>query len=291
MQKLTQKTGLPAIRDFLARHGCAPAPWENSENVVERLYSVLREKRHDERFWADLKTLTSSLDDERFNISAMKGSQALPCASADKLLDDLRLSLNGQNGPSGGGLKTWLNRSVGAGALLAFLLLGTATGYGQYRFVPFDDAENDGEFPEARQFNSEEMETVYTEEELAAEEMIINQEILLDLVEVIDDANVPEPVKSDLFKCLPDLDAAYRARLLDMFLEMDDVDLADSLEAMSRSGGVRNFVSKSSMNDDDLDRFDSGDEMGSGADASNPFKSINDACGCGDDDDDDDDDH
>ncbi len=293
MQNPIAKTSLTQIRDFLAAHDCAFAPWENADNTLGRLYATLEEKRNDEVFWTDLKLLAARLDDERFNFSVLKGSKVFGDETMDKLIDDLRASFHGGGGSGGRNVKSWLNHSVGATALLAFLLLGAATGYGQYRFVANDHDESDEPDNIAGVENryGADIDAQVVEERLAEERMVRDHETLLDLGTLIADANVSNQVKSDLFKCLPELDAAYREALLEMFLEMDDAELAGAIEDMGRSGGVRKFIGKAKISDDDLDRFDkSRDETPTG-DASDPFKGMKDACGCGDDDDDDDDDH
>jgi hypothetical protein len=45
-------------------------------------------------------------------------------------------------------------------------------------------------------------------------------------------------MKQELLSCLPELDAAYRANLLETFLDMTDEQLAEHLQDMVSYGGI-----------------------------------------------------
>ena len=238
MNETIGTTSLIEIRDFLGAHQCAPAPWENPKNVIDRFYTALCEKRNDERFWAGLKDLMNRLEDRRFDAAAMRGSEALHDATMEKLLDDLRAALD----PGGGvRLRTWLNKSLGATAILAFLLLGTSLGCfgGNGNDDSASVAASDDDF-------AVDDDSSITDDEAACEEAAdngvtgVDSVVYCDLVDIIMTADISNSTKTELLDCLPGLGAEYREYLLELFQspDMTDQDIADYLEQMMSYGDV-----------------------------------------------------
>ena len=213
MNEDTRTTSLMEIREFLGDHQYDAAPWDNQKRVVGQLYDALNEKKDDQLFWTDLKSLVSRLEDRRFDQTIFSNSTAFQNATLDQLLDDLRRSLGDGDGGSGGGnnssLKQWAKKSISATALFSFLLLGVAVGCN----------EDDGDDKDG---------ALCAE---AEEEWITGQEgeVYCDLVDIIRTADIPNSTKEILLDCLPYLDAAYREEILEMFESMTDQEIADYL--------------------------------------------------------------
>jgi hypothetical protein len=210
MNGMTTATSLIDIRDFLSEHRCAASPWEHPDRVVDRLIAELRERRHDEAFWADLRDLVERLEDRRFDATAFRGASALRGATVDRLLGELRISLGNGGPPPGGasGVRAWAKKSLGTTALFALLLLGVAVGCREG-----DDDDNAAQCDEAGLYGIPDDE----------------QGVYCDLVDIIQSADISNATREQLLSCLPDLDAAYREYLLDLFQTMSDDQIASYL--------------------------------------------------------------
>jgi hypothetical protein len=215
MDRAATPTTLQQIRDFLRRENAAPPPWTRPEGSVEALYDLLRLRRDDERFWASLKDLASRLEDRRFDAARLGACEVLGHATLDRLLDDLRASLDAPGKPR---LPDWLRSGVSAAALMAFLVLGTATAC-----APADPAgTEDGTCGEA----------------IANSIPAGEAGTYCELVEIIKAAAITAETKQILLDCLPDLDAAYREELLDQFVNSTDEQIASILDAMTSLHGT-----------------------------------------------------
>jgi hypothetical protein len=130
------------------------------------------------------------------------------------MFDELRLTLDGgRSAPGGGGpdggRRGWLKPMSGA-ALLMFLVLGAAVGCNEEK----RDEKSDGLCAQAKEQN------------LTGHE----GDVYCELTGLIRSSSIPAQDKYALYACLPELDAAYREQLLDMFEEMSDAELAAALE-------------------------------------------------------------
>jgi len=302
-------TSLIELRNFLHARHCAPAPWAGPEHVIETLYASLRNKQNDEAFWLELKELVERLEDERFRPEALAGARVLPDDSLDRLIDDLRRSLRANSNGHRLGLKKWLGHSACATALLAFLVLGTAVTLGDsgsLRAASIQDQELVDETlftaddepifaDEVAAIVDEESEPLAEEEAAILEEELFayDTEVAIDLLDIISFADVPHQVRQDLLDCLPELDATYREALLEKFQYMNDAELANYLEAMSRSEGVQKYLN-GELAGDDADEANADDAAGDADILQKMGDDFSACCGCGakgGDDDDDDDDH
>ena len=216
-QKKDRATTLEEIRGFLREHGIDRGRAEGRRGAVDVLYLLLWSRRDDEGFWRRLLDLVSRLQDPRFRADVFLRSEMFAEATAEKLLLDLRAGLRRQTSAE---RPIWkrIGSRIGAGGLLAFLLLGSASACG------------DSCGPDARQLG------------LQGEEA----EVYCGLSSVVLDADVPWTVKSNLLDCLPELDSRYRAEMLEKFQSASEDELADLLRTYSASDQCDEY-------DDDFD--------------------------------------
>ncbi|MBW2277511.1 MAG: hypothetical protein JRF63_08470, partial [Deltaproteobacteria bacterium] len=178
--------------------------------AVDELYALLRERRDDDLFWLRLSDLAGRLEDQRFSADALSRADAIDGSTVNRLLEDLRSSL-GTSAPRRT-LKDWLGAAISGAALAGFVLLGAATCSSDDNGL-CDEADEEG-------FQHD------------------NGEVYCDLIEIIENADVSAWVKTQLLDCLPELDASYRATLLEQFQSMSESELADHLEAMAGMFGI-----------------------------------------------------
>jgi len=235
----TQTTTLSTIRDFLRAERREPPPWAPPTRAVDELYAMLTERRDDDLFWARLGDLASRLADRRFCSAALARVEALDGATVDRLLEDLRASIGGASEPRRT-LKDWLGSAISVAALTGFLLLGTAAGCAE----DDDDQGSDSDVDSDSDSDSDTDSDTDTDTDDLCDEAIghgfsgAEGEIYCDLIEIIEEADVADWIKQQLYECLPELDADYRANLLEQFQSMSDAELAAYLQDMVAYGGV-----------------------------------------------------
>jgi hypothetical protein len=234
----TQTTSLFEIREFLAAQNCAPTPWEKPEGVVERLYAALADKKGDERFWHELKALLARLEDRRFNAQALAGSEALPAATTDEIMDDLRAALGMSDGLR---MKRWISRPIGTAAILAFLLLGSAVGC--------KDSGDDDDTAAAAEADDDDDAYYGNDDDATGDDDAVCQQaqwenftgkegqVFCELIDIVEEANIASWAKEILLDCLPELGATVRANLLEQFQTMNDEQIVDKLEDLVDYGG------------------------------------------------------
>ncbi len=211
---MPETTSLMEIRTFLEARGCAPAPWTTPEAALEALHAQLRKHHTDDDFWCQLKELSRRLDERCFDPRALPELEVLGSATVDRLLDDLRSSLERDPGPSA--WKRWLRPGAGFAATVAFLMLGVsiscdnnapAQGYDNFTVDTWDcqqaaDADN------------------ITGEDRTR---------LCELGDYVQTSDAYENDKWRVLQCLPDLDAAYRESLLQSFQTASATELNEML--------------------------------------------------------------
>lgn len=215
MIEIRQTTTLIEIRDFIATHDGEAPPWGRSGDAVEALYRLLCRHHEDEGFWADLEGLVRRLDDRRFDPSPLRGAELLGDDAIERLVRELRQSLGATDEAPPPSWQQWLARPAGAAALAAFLLLGTATA-----------CDDGGEDPEV-----EELCASAEGQGLEGDDGLVYCELL----DIVDLAEISAMERTYLLECLPTLDAAYRAQLLDEFETLTDEQLASRLSDMAWS--------------------------------------------------------
>jgi hypothetical protein len=208
---------LSEIRDVLAAEAGrdAPAPWAGSSAALDGLYALLRRRRGDDALWGRLEDLAARLDRRRFDPSASERGELLGERTQARLMAALRRDL--ADAPASG-WRGWLARGAGASALTAFLILGGAVGCQN----DCDDLGDD------------------TTCDAAVDQGLTGEEArdLCNLVEVVEAADVSSGLRDEILRCLPWLDRAYRAELLDSFCGLSDADLADRLESLIEPDGA-----------------------------------------------------
>ena len=248
MDQRVQATSLLEIREFLSTHHCVPAPWESPKDVAEHLYGALCAKREDQKFWFELQDLVNRLDDLRFDRAAFDGADAFRGTTLSHLMTDLRNSLDG--GSRGGGIRRWASRSLCVAALFSFLLLGVAAGCSN------DSGDDDDNDDSAAMPADDDTAYLFDSCPQADAEGILGYdgEVFCVLIDIINAADLPAATKNDLLECLPQLDADYRADLLEVFQTLTDEQIADYLSNPTV------FCENPSTGDDDDDDDDDNDD-------------------------------
>jgi hypothetical protein len=223
-------TSLLEVRDFLLAHSAAPAPWSSASAAIDALYALLRARRADPAFWTDLEGLLHRLEDARVRRSLIRGGELLDGATVGALLADLREALPALgSGPTSA--RSWSSGASAAGALAAFLLLGTAVGC-----APMGaEAQFDSDCADAEEFELDEY----------------HSETYCELVFMVDSADVSSSVRADVLDCLPGLSAAYRENLVEVFRTYSDLQLTRALEALAGSDECEDDWGDDDDNDND----------------------------------------
>ena len=201
-------TTLIEIRDFLEAHGGGPGPWSSSESAIDGLLELLRERADDDDFWQELTGLIGRLHDARVHPRLLGGSDLVDGATTAELVAKLRTALPQQPTPARG----WGASLRGAGALAAFLVLGTAVSCQP----SLGGGDGDPDCPEAPAGLTEG-----------------NAEVYCELADFVNEADVSEATRDDVFDCLPEMSNAERLDLLDAFRDYTDEELATALEELA----------------------------------------------------------
>lgn len=210
---LRTTTNLHDVRRFLADQSAGTAPWTPSGATVDALLTLLRERRHDEAFWVELRGLLERLEDSRVRPELIQGAEVLGGAAVGKLLATLRDALPENDAPAG----SWIRGASAAHVLAALLLLGTA---GCAPMLGAGGAPGvDGECSQAQELALDEEDT----------------DVYCELVDLVEDADVSTSVRADVLDCLPSLSATYREYLVNQFRTYSDVELADALQDLAWS--------------------------------------------------------
>ena len=178
-------SALTEIRAFLRSSGVQVKPWEPPQAAIEALYTTLKERSDDGVFYSNLRILASNLNKTYFNPEPLPGAHVLGDATVGQLIDDLQADL--KKGGTEGGIRQWLSKPIRATSIAGFLLLGFVT------------ACEDGTQVEL------------TEEEIAMceDDGIPEDEcaVYVDLVEIVQSADIDNSTLQDILACLPELDA------------------------------------------------------------------------------------
>ena len=70
MTKAMELTVTQKLRLFLARSGQAPAPWSSVQEVMDRLYGLLYQRREQAGLWEDLAALLDSIQSDARGVLA-----------------------------------------------------------------------------------------------------------------------------------------------------------------------------------------------------------------------------
>jgi len=119
------------VRDFLSEQDAPVQPWSTLDETYTALYSLLKERRHDQKFWEPLAGLLQSIVDNAvrpygWSRLSIPHAELLTSWDIDALLHDLRWALpNDENESSCSEVKLFCTK-LSAPVLTGFLLLGLA---------------------------------------------------------------------------------------------------------------------------------------------------------------------
>jgi hypothetical protein len=195
---------LVQVREFLTAHDVDVAPWADPQAPLDALSRLLRARRDDDRFWADLAALTRRLRDARVRPELVEGAEVLGNASIDHLIGALRRHL-GEDQTA----RAWATGQRSAPALAAFLVLGAAfaTGCGK--------ADTAAPAPTTTPPPTTDTEPCA---EAVAEGLVDDEaSVYCELIDLVRASDLSTAMQSDLIDCLTDLAAAEREAWLAEF--------------------------------------------------------------------------
>ena len=120
------------IRQFLARSEQAVAPWSSVEEVMDRLYGLLYERREHEGVWRDLSGLLNSLHAHAGGVLPAPEAEILSTSRVEELVGEIRRAVRaGAELPAAGAMGRFvLGKSAGVVACIALLAAAYASGCG-----------------------------------------------------------------------------------------------------------------------------------------------------------------
>jgi len=138
MTNAMELTVTQKLRLFLARSGQAVAPWSSVEEVLDRLYALLYERREQEGLWHDLAALLDSLQSETRGMLPAPDAEILSQARVDTLVDELRHAVRASvEKPATGAMRRFaLGTSKGVLACIALLAAAFSLGCGSSNSRP-----------------------------------------------------------------------------------------------------------------------------------------------------------
>jgi hypothetical protein len=132
MKKPMEFTITQKLRLFLARSGQAVAPWSSGDEVMDRLYGLLYDRREQDGLWHDLAALLDSLQSEARGMLASPEAEILPRARVDSLVAELRRAMRASlEAPAAGAMRRFsVGKSAGVSACIALLAATFSLGCG-----------------------------------------------------------------------------------------------------------------------------------------------------------------
>jgi len=132
MTRTMELTVTQKLRLFLARSGQAVAPWSSVEEVMDRLYALLYDRREQDGIWHDLAALLDSLQSETRGVLAAPDAEILPRTRVDSLVAELRRAVRASvEAPAAGAMRRFsVGKSTGVSACIALLAAVFSLGCG-----------------------------------------------------------------------------------------------------------------------------------------------------------------
>ena len=120
------------LRLFLARSGQAVAPWSSVEEVMDRLYRLLFERRDQAGLWEDLAALLDSIQADARGVLAAPDAEILSQSRVDELVAELRRAMRASvEAPAAGAMRRFsMGKSASVLACIALLAAGVSLGCG-----------------------------------------------------------------------------------------------------------------------------------------------------------------
>ena len=130
MTKAMELTVTQKLRLFLARSGQAVAPWSSVEEVMDRLYRLLFERRDQAGLWEDLAALLDSIQADARGVLAAPDAEILSQSRVDELVAELRRAMRASvEAPAAGAMRRFsMGKSASVLACIALLAAGFSLG-------------------------------------------------------------------------------------------------------------------------------------------------------------------
>ena len=93
MTKAMELTVTQKLRLFLSRSGQAVAPWSSVEEVMDRLYGLLYQRREQAGLWEDLAALLDSIQSDTRGVLAAPDAEILSQSRVNELVAELRRAM------------------------------------------------------------------------------------------------------------------------------------------------------------------------------------------------------
>jgi hypothetical protein len=130
MTKAMELTVTQKLRLFLARSGQAVAPWSSVEEVMDRLYRLLFERRDHAGLWEELAALLDSIQADARGVLAAPDAEILSQSRVDELVAELRRAMRASvEAPAAGAMRRFsMGKSASVLACIALLAAGFSLG-------------------------------------------------------------------------------------------------------------------------------------------------------------------
>jgi hypothetical protein len=132
MTKNMELTVTQKLRLFLARLGQPVAPWSSIEEVMDRLYGLLYERREQDGLWQDLAVLLDSIQAETRWLLASPDAEILSRSRVATLVAELGRAVRASiETPRAGAMRRFaVGKSAGVAACIALLAASFSLGCG-----------------------------------------------------------------------------------------------------------------------------------------------------------------
>jgi outer membrane biosynthesis protein TonB len=132
MTKSMELTVTQKLRLFLARSGQPVAPWSSVEEVMDRLYGLLYERREQDGLWLDLAALLDSIQAETSWLLASPDAEILSRSRVATLVAELGRAVRASAvAPRAGAMRRFaVGKSAGVAACIALLAASFSLGCG-----------------------------------------------------------------------------------------------------------------------------------------------------------------
>jgi len=130
MTKAMELTVTQKLRLFLARSGQTVAPWSSVDEVMDRLYGLLFQRRDQAGLWNDLAALLDSIQADARGVLAAPDAEILSQSRVDGLVTELQRAMRASvEAPAAGAMRRFsVGKSAGVLACIALLAAGFSLG-------------------------------------------------------------------------------------------------------------------------------------------------------------------
>jgi hypothetical protein len=130
MRKAMEFTVTQRLRLFLARSGQTVAPWSSVEEVMDRLYSLLFQRREQAGLWENLAALLDSIQADARGVLAAPDAEILSQSRVNELVTELRQAMRASSeAPTAGAMRRFsMGKSASVLACIALLAAGFSLG-------------------------------------------------------------------------------------------------------------------------------------------------------------------